>query len=79
VNIQITGMPAEAVRTIVRVNQLPVFLAVHLAADDTVVAVTAAGSPRDIRAGTALIKARRPVDPELLADPAVLLQRLLPR
>ena len=79
VNIQITGMPAEAARTVVRVSQPPAFVAVHLAADDTVVGVTAAGSPRDIRAGTALIKARRPVDPVLLADSAVPLQRLLAR
>lgn len=79
VNLQITGMPAEAARTVVRVDQPPAFVAVHLAADDTVVGVTAADSPREIRAGTALIKARRPVDPVLLADPAVPLQRLLAR
>jgi len=79
VNIQITGLPGEAARTVVRVDQPPGFVAIHLAADDTVVGVTAAGSPRDIRAGTALIKAGRPVDPVLLADPAVPLQRLLPR
>jgi len=79
VNIQITGMPAEAARTVVRVDQPPAFVAVHLAADDTVVGVTAAGSPRDIRAGTALIKARRPVDPVLLANPVIPLQRLLGR
>jgi 3-phenylpropionate/trans-cinnamate dioxygenase ferredoxin reductase component len=79
VNLQITGLPGEAARTVVRVNQPPAFVAVHLAADDTVVGVTAAGSPRDIRAGTALIKARRPFDPVLLADPAVPLQRLLAR
>ena len=78
-NLQITGLPGEAARTVVRVNQPPAFVAVHLAPDDTVVGVTAAGSPRDIRAGTALIKARRPVDPVLLADPAVPLQRLLAR
>jgi len=79
VNIQITGLPGEAARTVVRVDQPPAFVAVHLAADDTVVGVTAAGNPRDIRAGAALIKARRPVDPVLLADPAVPLQRLLAR
>ncbi len=79
VNLQLTGMPAEAARTVVRVNQPPAFVAVHLAADDTVVGVTAANSPRDIRVGTALIKARRPVDPVLLADPAIPLQRLLVR
>jgi len=79
VNLQITGLPGEAARTVVRVDQPPAFVAVHLAADDTVVGVTAAGNPRDIRAGTALIKARRPVDPVLLADPTEPLQRLLAR
>ncbi len=79
VNLQITGLPADAVRTVVRIDQSPAFCAVHLAADDSVVGVTAAGSTRDIRAGTALIKSGRPVDPVLLADPAVPLQRLLPR
>jgi NADPH-dependent 2,4-dienoyl-CoA reductase/sulfur reductase-like enzyme len=79
VNLQVTGMPADAVRTVVRVDQSPAFSAVHLAADDCVVGVTAAGSPRDIRVGTALIKARRPVDPVLLADAGVPLQRLIGR
>ncbi|HEX5327569.1 MAG TPA: FAD-dependent oxidoreductase [Acetobacteraceae bacterium] len=79
VNLQVAGLPAEAARTVVRINQPPVFVAVHLAADDAVVGVTAAGSPRDIRAGTALIKARKPIDPVMLADPAVPLQRLLGR
>ncbi len=79
VNLQVAGLPAEAARTIVRVDAPPAFVAVHLAADDTVVAVTAANSPRDVRAGTALIKVRRPIDPVLLADSAVPLQRLIPR
>ena len=79
VNLQITGLPAEAARTVVRIDRPPAFVAVHLAADDSVVGVTAAGSPRDIRAGSALTKTRRPIDPVLLADPQVPLQRFLTR
>ncbi len=79
VNLQVAGLPAEAARTIVRVDQPTCFVAVHLAADDSVVAVTAANSPRDVRPGTALIKSRRPIDPILLADPAVPLQRPIGR
>jgi NADPH-dependent 2,4-dienoyl-CoA reductase/sulfur reductase-like enzyme len=79
VNLQITGLPADAARTVVRIDQSPAFCVVHLAADDSVVGVTAANSPRDIRAGTALIKSGKPIDPVLLADPSVPLQRLLPR
>ncbi len=77
VNIQVTGLPDDAARTIVRVNEGNRFLAVHLAVDNSIVAVTAAGSPREIRAGTALIRSRRPLDPLLLADPAIPLQQLL--
>jgi hypothetical protein len=44
---------------------------VHLDAADRVIGVTAAGSPRDIRAGTALIRAACPVDPRLVADASV--------
>jgi 3-phenylpropionate/trans-cinnamate dioxygenase ferredoxin reductase subunit len=50
---------------------------VHLAEDGSVIGVTAANNPREIRAGQALIKSRRPVDPIALADPAVPLQRLI--
>jgi 3-phenylpropionate/trans-cinnamate dioxygenase ferredoxin reductase component len=80
VNLQVAGLPADAVRTIVRANALPdVFTAVHLAEDGSVIGVTAANNPREIRAGQALIKSRRPVDALALADPAVPLQRLIPR
>ena len=80
VNLQVAGLPADAVTTIVRANAPPnVFAAVHLAADGSVIGVTAANNPREIRAGQALIKSRQPVDAAALADPAVPLQRLLAR
>jgi len=68
VNLQVAGFPAEAARTVVRVDRDRVFVAVHLDAADRVIGITAAGSPRDIRAGTALIRAACPVDPRLVAD-----------
>jgi 3-phenylpropionate/trans-cinnamate dioxygenase ferredoxin reductase subunit len=77
VNLQVAGLPADAARTVVRTNAPPkAFTAVHLAQDGSVIGVTAANNPRDIRAGQALIKSRRPVDPAALADPAVPLQQL---
>jgi 3-phenylpropionate/trans-cinnamate dioxygenase ferredoxin reductase component len=80
VNLQVAGLPADAVRTVVRANAPPgVFTAVHLADDSTVIGVTAANNPREIRAGQALIRAKCPVDPEALADPTVPLQRLIAR
>jgi 3-phenylpropionate/trans-cinnamate dioxygenase ferredoxin reductase subunit len=80
VNLQVAGLPADAVQTIVRAHAPPsVFTAVHLAGDGSVVGVTAANNPREIRAGQSLIRSRRPIDPVALADPAVPLQRLIPR
>lgn len=77
VNLQMAGLPAEAARTVVRVEGR--FTAIHLAADGTVIGVTAAGNPRAVRAGTALIKARARPEPERLADPSVTLQSLMAR
>ncbi len=74
VNLQVAGLPAEAARTIVRADADKAFTAVHLAADGTVIGVTAANAPRDIRAGTALIRAKRRPDPAQLADPTIPLQ-----
>jgi len=71
VNLQIAGLPAEAARTIVRVDDGKTFTAVHLAEDGTVIGVTAVNAPRDIRAGTGLIRAGRRPDPARLADPAI--------
>jgi 3-phenylpropionate/trans-cinnamate dioxygenase ferredoxin reductase subunit len=80
VNLQVAGLPADAVRTIVRANAPPsVFTAIHLAEDGSVIGLTAANDPRVVRAGQALIKARCPVDPDALADPDVPLQHLIRR
>lgn len=78
VNLQIAGLPADAARTVIRVNHPPKeFIAVHLAEDNSVLGVTAANNPREIRAGQALIKTRRPIDLEALSDPSTPLQRLV--
>jgi 3-phenylpropionate/trans-cinnamate dioxygenase ferredoxin reductase subunit len=74
VNLQVAGLPAEAARTIVRMDSDKAFTAVHLAEDGTMIGVTAANAPRDIRAGTAMIRAGRRPDPAQLANPAVPLQ-----
>jgi 3-phenylpropionate/trans-cinnamate dioxygenase ferredoxin reductase subunit len=80
VNLQVAGLPADAAQTIIRASAPPnVFTAVHLAEDGSVIGVTAANSPRDIRAGQALIKSRRPVDAQALADASIPLQRLIAR
>jgi len=76
VNLQVGGLPAIADRTIVRTAKD--FAAVHLDAQGTVIGVTAANNPREVRAGMALIKARARPDPSKLADPAVGLQTLMP-
>ncbi len=77
VNVQVAGLPGLAARTVVRIDAPPVFVAVHLAADGRVVGVTAAGAPREIRAGMALIRAGQPVDAARVADAGVALQALL--
>jgi 3-phenylpropionate/trans-cinnamate dioxygenase ferredoxin reductase subunit len=71
VNLQVAGLPELARRTIMRPALAPPgFTAVHLDDEDRVVAVSAADAPRDIRAGTALIRGRLPVDAAALADPS---------
>ncbi len=77
VNLQVTGLPGLAARTVVRVDAPPAFVAVHLGADDRVMGVTAANAPREIRAGMALIRAGRAVEVGRLADPEVALQSLV--
>ena len=80
VNLQVAGLPADAAHTIVRANTPPAaFTAMHLAEDGSVIGVTAANNPRDIRAGQALIRSRQPVDPAALADTKVPLQQLIRR
>lgn len=78
VNLQVAGLPADAARTIVRQGGPGgSFVAVHLAADGSVLGVTAANNPREIRAGQAMIKSRKVVDAAKLADATVPLQRLM--
>jgi 3-phenylpropionate/trans-cinnamate dioxygenase ferredoxin reductase subunit len=80
VNLQVAGLPADAAQTVIRANTPPAaFTAVHLAADGSVIGVTAANNPRDIRAGQALIRSRQPLDRAALADPAVPLQQFARR
>ena len=78
VNLQVAGLPADAARTIVREGGPPdAFIAVHLAEDGSLLGVTAANNPREIRAGQALIKSRKVPDVGKLADARVPLQRLM--
>ena len=77
VNLQIAGLPTEAARTVLRGPGA--FSAIHLTEDGRVVGVTAADNPREIRAGTALIKARARPDLARLQDASVPLQSLIPR
>ena len=77
VNLQVAGLATEAARTVLRGPGK--FTAIHLAEDGRVVGVTAADNPREIRAGTALIKARARPDPARLQDASVPLQSLIPR
>jgi 3-phenylpropionate/trans-cinnamate dioxygenase ferredoxin reductase component len=80
VNLQVAGLPADAAHTVIRANTPPTtFTAVHLAEDGSVIGVTAANNPRDIRAGQALIKSRQPIDPAALADAKIPLQQLARR
>jgi 3-phenylpropionate/trans-cinnamate dioxygenase ferredoxin reductase subunit len=80
VNLQVAGLPALASRTVVRQGaDWRHFSAFHLLDDNIVVGVTAANMPRDIRAGTAMIQARLPVDADALADPGIPLTSLIPR
>ncbi len=77
VSLQVTGIPKLAARTVMRGTDG--FVAVHLAEDGTVVGVSAADNPREIRAGAALISARVRPDIAHLADAALPLRSLVPR
>ena len=77
VNLQVTGFPADAARTVTRPGAGPdAFAMFHLDATNVVVGVTAVNSPRESRAGQSLVKAARPVSPEGLVDPNFPLQKL---
>jgi NADPH-dependent 2,4-dienoyl-CoA reductase/sulfur reductase-like enzyme len=78
VNLQVAGLPADAACTVVRQGGAAgFFVAVHLADDGSVIGMTAANNPREIRAGQALIRSRKLVDAGKLADASVPLQRLM--
>ena len=79
VNLQIAGLPHLGTRTIVRPGvDWRHFVAVHLLDDGTVIGVTAANMPRDIRAGTAMIRSGLPIDAGALADAGTTLSSLIP-
>jgi 3-phenylpropionate/trans-cinnamate dioxygenase ferredoxin reductase subunit len=77
VNLQVAGLPDAASTTVRREGEAPgSFSAFHLSADGRVVAVTGVNAPRDVRAGTTLIRSGEPVDVMVLADRRVPVQRL---
>jgi NADPH-dependent 2,4-dienoyl-CoA reductase/sulfur reductase-like enzyme len=78
VKLQVAGLPADAARTVVRANA-PAggFVAVHLTEQGSVIGVTSSHDPREIRAGQALIRSGKRLDPAALADGSVPLQRLM--
>ena len=53
------------------------FAGFHLDAEDRVVAATGVNAPRDIRAAQSMIRAAKPIDPAMLADVTVPLQRIV--
>ena len=78
VNLQVTGFPGDAARTVTRPGAGPdAFAMFHLNAENVVVGVTAVNSPRESRAGQSLVKSARPADPDALANPAIPLQKLV--
>ena len=76
-NIQIAGLPTDAVASVLRgAPGDATFCAFHLDAAGRLVAVTGVNAPRDVRAAMALIRAGGTVDPAQLADPAIRLASL---
>jgi NADPH-dependent 2,4-dienoyl-CoA reductase/sulfur reductase-like enzyme len=78
VNLQFAGLAELAAGTVMRgtMNDTA-FAGFHLDAEDRVVAATGVNAPRDIRAAQSMIRAAKPVDPVMLADVTVPLQRLV--
>ncbi len=78
VNLQVAGMPREGMRVVWRGEVgAASFTAFHLDAEGCLIGAEGIGAAREIRAAQALIKARKPVDAAMLADPAVPAQKLL--
>jgi len=80
VNLQMAGTPEGAAHTVMRgdLGQSR-FSAWHLDAGHRPIGVAGINAPRDVRAGLALIRAGHSVDPAMLGDPLVQLQRLARR
>ncbi len=77
-NIQVAGLPAAAVRSVLRgTTEDASFCAFHLDEAGRVVAATGVDAPREVRAAMALIRAGSVVDPARLTDPAVKPQALV--
>ncbi len=78
VNLQLAGLPELAAATVMRGSMADAsFAGFHLDAEDRVVAATGINAPRDIRAAQSMIRAAKPVDPTMLADTGVPLQRIV--
>jgi 3-phenylpropionate/trans-cinnamate dioxygenase ferredoxin reductase component len=78
VNLQFAGLAELAAATVMRgtMNDAA-FAGFHLDGEDRVVAATGVNAPRDIRAAQSMIRAARPVDPAILGDVTVPLQRIV--
>lgn len=74
-NLQVSGLAETGTISVTR-GEGDAFTIFDLRPDFTVAAVAGAGNPRDIRAGTELIRARARIDPAQLADTAVNLVQL---
>jgi 3-phenylpropionate/trans-cinnamate dioxygenase ferredoxin reductase component len=78
VNLQFAGLAELAAATVMRGTMKDAaFAGFHLDAEDRVVAATGVNAPRDIRAAQSMIRAAKPVDPAMLADVEVPLQRIV--
>jgi 3-phenylpropionate/trans-cinnamate dioxygenase ferredoxin reductase component len=78
VNFQFAGLAGLTAATVMRgtMNDAT-FAGFHLDAEDRVVAATGVNAPRDIRAAQSMIRAAKPIDPAMLADVTVPLQRIV--
>jgi len=79
VNLQMAGTPEGTAHTVMRGDPGQTrFSAWHLDTRHRPIGVAGINAPRDVRAGLALIRAGHSLDPAMLGDPAVRLQRLAP-
>ena len=77
VNVQISGLPSDGVRTIVRLGTSSrSFSTFSVNTGGMVIAATAVNSPREARAAQSLIRMQQPIDEGMLADSRVPLQTL---